>query len=94
MLAQVLDAVGHDGTGDVGVIVRQALADDPAATVEDIVEIVRAAREYAMREAEREAPARLHDYYDAEDRAEADRERTLTPYEREQRWIKNRRQTY
>lgn len=34
-----------DGSGDIGVIVRQALKDDPHATAEAIAEIVREARE-------------------------------------------------
>lgn len=50
MLADVARQVGDDGTGDLGIIVRQALADDPAATVDDIVTIVREAREDAARE--------------------------------------------
>jgi hypothetical protein len=36
--------VGDDGTGDLGVIVRQALIDDPSATAGGIAEIVREAR--------------------------------------------------
>lgn len=39
--------VGNDGTGDLGVIVRQALIDDPATTVKDVARIVREAREDA-----------------------------------------------
>lgn len=44
--------LGDDGTGDLGIIVRQALQDDPGATDEDIAEIVREAREDARRETE------------------------------------------
>jgi hypothetical protein len=45
MCAALVDL--DDGTGDLGVIVRQALADDPDATVQDIREIVAEAREEA-----------------------------------------------
>ncbi|MGQ0834971.1 MAG: hypothetical protein ACT4O5_08660 [Gammaproteobacteria bacterium] len=39
-----------DGTGDLEIIVRQALKDDPAATDEDIIEIIEEARADAERE--------------------------------------------
>ncbi len=42
--------VGDDGTGDIRVIVDHALAEDPAATAEDIAEIVREARADAAAE--------------------------------------------
>jgi hypothetical protein len=46
--SELIDAVaaltGDDGTGDLGVIVRQALRDDPAAAAWEIAEIVREAR--------------------------------------------------
>lgn len=43
--------IADDGTGDLGIIVRQALTDDPRATAEDIAEIVREARADARAEA-------------------------------------------
>jgi hypothetical protein len=42
-----------DGTGDIGIIVRQALRDDPTATARDIAQIVRDARADALAEAVR-----------------------------------------
>jgi len=47
---EVASIVGDDGTGDLGVIVRQALRDDPNATPEEIADIVREAREDAPSE--------------------------------------------
>lgn len=41
---EVAALVGDDGTGDLGIIVRQALSDDANATAESIAEIVREAR--------------------------------------------------
>lgn len=55
MLARVSRLVGDDGTGDLGVIVRQALSDDPTTTADAIAEIVAEARRDARIEAEREA---------------------------------------
>jgi hypothetical protein len=48
MIAEVAVLVGDDGTDNLGVIVRQALIDDPDATPEDIAAIVRDAREEAL----------------------------------------------
>lgn len=53
MIREVAAVVGDDGTGDLGIIVRQALADDPAATASEIAEIVVEARETATAERER-----------------------------------------
>jgi hypothetical protein len=44
-----------DGTGTLGIIVDQALADDPAVTVDEVREIVREAKADAQVEAAREA---------------------------------------
>lgn len=44
MIKGVALRCGDDGTGDIGLIVRQAIADDPDVTVDEIVEIVRTAR--------------------------------------------------
>lgn len=54
----VASMVRDDGTGDLGVIVRQALADDPAVTVDEIADIVREARRDAAVERKRERDAR------------------------------------
>lgn len=51
MIASVAKIVGDDGTGDLGIIVREALTANHAVTVRDIVEIVREAREDAALEA-------------------------------------------
>jgi hypothetical protein len=48
MIAEVAVLVGDDGTDNLGVIVRQALIDDPDATPEDIAAIVRDARDEAL----------------------------------------------
>ena len=45
-LAELASRVGDDGTGDLGVII----ATSPDASVDDLVEIVREAREDAIRE--------------------------------------------
>ena len=51
MAARVESIVGDaDGSGDIGVIVRQALRDDAHATAEAIAEIVREARADAAAE--------------------------------------------
>lgn len=50
LFSAVSSLVGDDGTGDLGIIVRQALNDDPSATVDDIAAIVREAREDAAAE--------------------------------------------
>lgn len=50
MIAAVETITGDDGTGDLGIIVRQALRDDPAATAEDIAAIVVDARADARRD--------------------------------------------
>lgn len=44
LIDRVVTAVGSDGSGDIGIIVRQALRDDPHVTVAEIVAIVRQAR--------------------------------------------------
>jgi hypothetical protein len=49
MIGEVASLVSDDGTGDLGVIVRQALEDDANATAEEIAEIVREAREEARK---------------------------------------------
>lgn len=41
---RVAAVIGDDGTGDLGIIVRQALIDNPNATDEDIITIVREAQ--------------------------------------------------
>jgi hypothetical protein len=46
---QVAEAVGDDGTGDLGVIVEHALRDDPNEAVGVIIAIVREARSDALR---------------------------------------------
>lgn len=51
MVYEVASLVGYgDGSGDLGIIVEQALTDDPDATAEDIAEIVREARQDAADE--------------------------------------------
>lgn len=47
LLSVVASMVGDDGTGDLGVIVDQALADDAEVTAQEVAEIVREAREEA-----------------------------------------------
>lgn len=44
---EVADLVGDDGSGDIGVITRQAVKDSPRVTAQEIAEIVRQAREDA-----------------------------------------------
>lgn len=50
LLPRVAALVGDDGTGDLGVIIRSALAKDASVTAEDIADIVREAREEAALE--------------------------------------------
>lgn len=52
---EVAGLVGDDGTGDLGIIVRQALAEDPTVSAEAIAETVREARRDATVERERES---------------------------------------
>jgi hypothetical protein len=47
MVDSVAALVSSDGSGDLGLIVRLALADDPTASAEDIADIVREARQEA-----------------------------------------------
>lgn len=44
LVAAVSAMVGDDGTGDLGIIVREALADDATVTAAEIADIVREAR--------------------------------------------------
>ena len=50
LIAEVARLVGDDGTGDLGIIVRQAVADDPSCKPAEIADIVRDAREEAAAE--------------------------------------------
>ena len=63
LLAEVcaLDPSTDDGTDDLGIIVRQAIADDPDCTAQDILGIVREARQDAATEAARAEAERAED---------------------------------
>ncbi len=50
LIAELAAVVGDDGTGDLGVIVDTALADDPSVSVAELVDIVREARSDASLE--------------------------------------------
>jgi len=54
LIAETRLLVGDDGSGTLGIIVRQALADDPESTAEDCAAIVREAIADAAAERERE----------------------------------------
>lgn len=54
MIAEVAALVGDDGTGDLGIIVRQALTDDSNVSAEDIAAVMRDAREEARARDDRE----------------------------------------
>lgn len=52
MVGHVSTLIADDGTGDMGIIVRQALRDNPRTTAEEIAEIIREARADWAREQE------------------------------------------